>query len=33
MNSYSTIVGFFQDGGFFMYPIALVFAAGLAIAA
>jgi len=32
MNSYTSIVGFFQDGGFFMYPIALVFAAGLAIA-
>lgn len=26
MNSYTSIVGFFQDGGVFMYPIALVFA-------
>ena len=32
MDSYTSIVGFFQDGGFFMYPIALVFAAGLAVA-
>ncbi len=32
MNAYTSIVGFFQDGGFFMYPIALVFAAGLAVA-
>ena len=32
MNMYSTIVGFFQSGGFFMYPIAVVFALGLAIA-
>lgn len=32
MDIYSTIVGFFQDGGAFMVPIALVLAVGLAIA-
>ena len=32
MDMYSAVVGFFQNGGFFMYPIALVFAAGLAVA-
>jgi biopolymer transport protein ExbB len=32
MDIYSSIVGFFQDGGIFMYPIVLVFAAGAAIA-
>ncbi len=32
MDTYTSIVGFFQGGGFFMYPIALVFAAGLAVA-
>jgi biopolymer transport protein ExbB len=32
MQTYSTIVNFFQEGGFFMYPIALVMAVGLAIA-
>ena len=32
MNIYSSIVGFFQDGGLFMYPIVLVFAIGVAIA-
>ncbi|VUD68836.1 hypothetical protein TDB9533_04195 [Thalassocella blandensis] len=30
---YSTIVRFFQEGGFFIYPIAIVLAIGLAIAA
>lgn len=32
MDFYATVVGFFQEGGFFMYPIMLVLAAGLAIA-
>jgi biopolymer transport protein ExbB/TolQ len=32
MQAYSTIVGFFQEGGVFMYPIVLVLALGLAIA-
>jgi biopolymer transport protein ExbB len=32
MNVYSSVVGFFQDGGVFMYPIVVVFALGAAIA-
>lgn len=32
MDTYSTLVKFFQDGGVFMYPITLVLAAGLAVA-
>lgn len=32
MESISTIIGFFQEGGLFMYPIVLVLAAGIAIA-
>jgi len=32
METYSTIVSFFQEGGVFMYPIVLVLALGLAIA-
>lgn len=32
MQAYNTIVGFFQSGGLFMYPIALILALGLAIA-
>lgn len=32
MSTYSSIVGFFQTGGVFMYPIAVIFALGLAIA-
>lgn len=32
MEFYSTITSFFQEGGAFMYPIALVLAIGLAIA-
>lgn len=32
MEIYSTVVGFFQEGGPFMYPIALVLVIGLAIA-
>ncbi|MDH5230167.1 MAG: MotA/TolQ/ExbB proton channel family protein [Gammaproteobacteria bacterium] len=31
MQSYSTIVSFFQQGGVFMYPIMLIFAVGIAI--
>jgi len=33
MEAYSTIVNFFQQGGVFMYPIVIVLALGLAIAA
>jgi biopolymer transport protein ExbB len=32
MDIYTTIVGFFQSGGIFMYPIVLILALGLAIA-
>ncbi|MGI9286209.1 MAG: MotA/TolQ/ExbB proton channel family protein [Pseudomonadales bacterium] len=32
MDTYSTIVAFFQNGGPFMYPISIVLAVGLAIA-
>jgi biopolymer transport protein ExbB/TolQ len=32
MDFYTTVVGFFQDGGPFMYPIAIVLAIGVAIA-
>jgi biopolymer transport protein ExbB/TolQ len=32
METYSSIVSFFQEGGVFMYPIVIVFALGLAIA-
>lgn len=32
METYRTIVNFFQQGGFFMYPIALVMAVGIAVA-
>ena len=32
MDLYSTITRFFQDGGTFMYPIAIVLVCGLAIA-
>lgn len=32
MDAINTIIRFLQDGGVFMYPIMLVFAAGLAIA-
>jgi len=31
MDMYSSVVGFFQDGGVFMYPIVFVFALGAAI--
>jgi biopolymer transport protein ExbB/TolQ len=32
MDIYNTVVGFFQSGGIFMYPIVIVLALGLAIA-
>jgi len=32
MNIFGTIIKFFQDGGLFMYPIALVAALGIAVA-
>jgi biopolymer transport protein ExbB len=32
METYKTIISFFQEGGFFMYPIALVMAIGIAVA-
>lgn len=31
METYKTIISFFQEGGFFMYPIALVMAIGIAV--
>jgi len=33
MDIFSSIVGFFQEGGLFMYPIVIVLAIGVAIAA
>jgi len=32
MELYSFIVAFFRDGGFFLYPMAIIFAVGIAIA-
>jgi len=32
MDMYVTFVGFFQEGGPFMYPIAIILAIGIAIA-
>lgn len=32
MDIYNVIVSFFRDGGLFMYPIALVFGVGIAVA-
>ena len=32
MDIYNTVVGFFQSGGLFMYPIVIVLALGMAIA-
>ena len=32
MELYNSVVGFFQSGGLFMYPIVVVLALGLAIA-
>lgn len=32
MDTYHTVVGFFQSGGIFMYPIVVVLALGIAIA-
>lgn len=31
LDTYNTVIKFLQDGGFFMYPIALVLAIGIAI--
>jgi len=31
MSTFASIIGFFQNGGFFMYPIVVVLAIGLAI--
>lgn len=33
MNAFATVIRFFQEGGFFMYPILLVMVLGLAITA
>ena len=30
MHAYDVIVNFFKQGGFFLYPIALIWAVGLA---
>ncbi|HTE40419.1 MAG TPA: hypothetical protein VK629_06310, partial [Steroidobacteraceae bacterium] len=32
MEFYHFLVGFFREGGFFLYPIALIFVVGVAIA-
>jgi biopolymer transport protein ExbB/TolQ len=32
MNSFNTAVNFFKDGGLFLYPLALIFVVGVAIA-
>lgn len=32
MNSINTVISFFKDGGFFLYPLALIFVVGVAIA-
>ena len=32
MNSINSIVNFFKDGGIFLYPLALIFVVGVAIA-
>ena len=32
MNSFNTAVNFFKDGGMFLYPLALIFVVGVAIA-
>lgn len=33
MNTFNTVVRFFQEGGFWMYPIAIVMALGIAVSA
>jgi biopolymer transport protein ExbB len=32
MNFFTSIINFFKDGGFFLYPLALIFVVGVAIA-
>ena len=32
MDAFNTVIGFFQQGGVFMYPIVLICALGVAIA-
>ena len=32
MNFFNTAVNFFKDGGFFLYPLALIFVVGVSIA-
>ena len=32
MNFFNTVVNFFKDGGFFLYPLALIFVVGVSIA-
>jgi biopolymer transport protein ExbB len=32
MNFFNSVVNFFKDGGFFLYPLALIFVVGVAIA-
>jgi biopolymer transport protein ExbB/TolQ len=32
MNFFNSIINFFKDGGFFLYPLALIFVVGVAIA-
>ena len=31
MNFFNTAVNFFKDGGFFLYPLALIFVVGVSI--
>ena len=32
MNFFNTVINFFKDGGFFLYPLALIFVVGVSIA-
>src|SRR5260370_10115145 len=32
MNFFNSFINFFKDGGFFLYPLALIFVVGVAIA-
>ena len=32
MNFFNTAITFFKDGGFFLYPLALIFVVGVSIA-
>ena len=32
MNFFNSVINFFKDGGFFLYPLALIFVVGVSIA-